>query len=101
MSSASVAQPFFQQQRPVFTPSAGYSQPAASFGGQRGRGSGGRGFGGRGNGGRGSGSYSSSQAPQQGQGQARVFALTPQDARASNAVVQDPSTVRASESTQG
>ena len=89
MSAASVAQPSYQSQRPVFSAPAGFSQPAASFGGQRGRGSGGRGFGGRGNGGRGSSSYGTGQSSQQqSQGQARVFALTPQDAHASNAVVQ-------------
>ncbi|XP_055961343.1 uncharacterized protein LOC126677916 [Mercurialis annua] len=101
MSAASVAQPSYQSQRPVFSAPAGFSQPAASFGGQRGRGSGGRGFGGRGNGGRGSSSYGTGQSSQQqSQGQARVFALTPQDAHASNAVVQDPSTVRTSEANQ-
>ncbi|XP_055961862.1 uncharacterized protein LOC130015544 [Mercurialis annua] len=67
--------------RPTYSLASGQVPAGSTFSGQRGRGFGGRG-GGR-NGGRGT-----DQAPQAGRGQARVFALNPHEAQASNAVVQ-------------
>eukprot|EP00257_Ricinus_communis_P022451 XP_015582180.1 hornerin-like [Ricinus communis] len=70
--------------RPAFPATPEHFQDGSQFVGQQGRSFGGRSSGGR-SGGRVQGRASGSQ--QSGRGQARVFTLTPQDARASNAVV--------------
>ncbi|XP_050211507.1 uncharacterized protein LOC126661690 [Mercurialis annua] len=80
--STSVVQPFYHQPRPTYSTASRQGPVGSTFSGQRGRGFGGRG-GGRNGGGRGT-----DQAPQAGRGQARVFALNPQEAQAANAVMQ-------------
>ncbi|XP_050211603.1 uncharacterized protein LOC126661780 [Mercurialis annua] len=82
-STASVAQPFQQQRRPVFLTASGQGQTGKTFTGQRGRGFGNNRGGGRNGGGRGTGQTSQAEGSQ-----ARVFALNPKEAQASNAVVQ-------------
>ena len=80
-SMTTVVQPSYQQQRTAHQAASGYDQTGSTFTGQRGRGYGNRG--GRNGGGRGTG-----QTSQAGGSQARVFALNPHEAQASNAVVQ-------------
>ncbi|XP_050238318.1 uncharacterized protein LOC126687806 [Mercurialis annua] len=82
-SAASVAQPFQQQRRPMFPAASGQGQTGSTFTNQRGRGFGNNRGGGRNGGGRGTGQNSQAEGSQ-----ARVFALNPQEAQASNAVVQ-------------
>ncbi|XP_050227663.1 uncharacterized protein LOC126677201 [Mercurialis annua] len=82
-SATSVAQPFQQQRRPMFPAASGQGQTGSTFTSQRGRGFGNNRGGGRNGGGRGTGQNSQAEGSQ-----ARVFALNPQEAQASNAVVQ-------------
>ncbi|XP_050233220.1 uncharacterized protein LOC126681708 [Mercurialis annua] len=82
-SATSVAQPFQQQWRPMFSAASGQGQTGSTFTSQRGRGFGNNRGGGRNGGGRGTGQNSQAEGSQ-----ARVFALNPQEAQASNAVVQ-------------
>ncbi|XP_050217496.1 uncharacterized protein LOC126668333 [Mercurialis annua] len=80
-SMTTVMQPSYQQQRMAHQAASRYDHTGSKFTGQRGRGYGNRG--GKNGGGRGTG-----QTSQAGGIQARVFALNPQEAQASNAVVQ-------------
>ncbi|XP_050217605.1 uncharacterized protein LOC126668454 [Mercurialis annua] len=82
-SAASVAQPFQQHRRPMFPAASGQGQTGSTFTSQRGRYFGNNRGGGRNGGGRGTVQNSQAEGSQ-----ARVFALNPQEAQASNAVVQ-------------
>ncbi|XP_050215347.1 uncharacterized protein LOC126666355 [Mercurialis annua] len=80
-SMTNVVQPSYHQQRTAHQAASRYDQTGSTFNGQIGCGYGNRG--GRDGGGRGTGKTS-----QAGGSQARIFALNPQEAQASNAFVQ-------------